>query len=279
MDQLFAQHEQLLGELTSYGRKHSSRTKPQSILKAVLPLATLVKYQGHAKAQPLLHALLGGKPTDQSTTFGDLAEYFPNHHSGADQPVRLTHWAPRKEFDLLPDMLYTYSSLPYAVIAAEIDKWPYERKLTAFEAYLKQHGQSLHSALSKAHYSWDILYDCRTIYDLLQLQAVENVSLQALTPRHGYDVPAIIEEAGLTDAYLASFDLSLKLYSQLQQAGLTDAAQYATLQGHKLRCHLSLSAQQAVQLFKAKTTTAVVDLLKLMDQTMADKHPILAEKL
>jgi thymidylate synthase ThyX len=200
-----------------------------------------------------------------------------------DQPVTLVDYWPRNELDLVPDMLYQDSALSLKDIQQEVAAWPYDKKLAVFEAYMGERLNRRHRpgrALEKAHYSWDLLCDYGIFRDLQRHRMVDDLNWQQLSPRYGYDVPQLIEDAGLTDQFEKCFDLSLQLYSLLQAAGYQLEAQYATLLGHKMRWKVTFNAREAFQLLELRTSPqghpGYRKLCKEMYEKLADVHPLLA---
>src|SRR5581483_11269210 len=145
-----------------------------------------------------------------------LAEaYLPGGHTTDAEPVTLTSFWPRNELDLVPDMLYEFSDQPLKAIEKTVDAWSYAKKAEVFGTYMGERLNRRHRpgrALEKAHYSWDLVCDYGIFRDLQRHRMVDDLEWQQLTPRHGYEVPELIEEAGLTDDFLQCFDLSLGLY-------------------------------------------------------------------
>ncbi len=202
-------------------------------------------------------------------------EFLSQNHIGEQASVQLTAVWPRNENDLVADMLYAHSNLPLATIADRIGGWPFSRKLAVFEAYLSDAHPG--PVLEKAHYSWDLLSPYTTILKLQPLPA-EGLLIQPLTPRYGYDIPELIEEAGLSDTFEKCFDLSLELYSELQAAGHQLEAQYATLQGHNQRWQMTHNALQARTLQELPNPEPEVKkLLIAMRQKLTEVHPALTE--
>ncbi len=163
---------------------------------------------------------------------GLAKKYLPAKHADASaDPVTLVDFWPKNELLLVADMLYEHSNMPLEELQAAVSDWPYERKAEVFKAYMGERLNRRHRpgrALEKAHYSWDLVCDYGIFRDLQRHRMVDDMNWQLLTPRYGYDVPQLIEEAGLTDQFEACFDTSLKLYSALQKAGYKLEAQYAT---------------------------------------------------
>lgn len=210
----------------------------------------------------------------------------PEVHAGQSDAVQLTDVWPRNEFDLIPDMLYEFSTLPLAEIRKEVATWPYDKKADVFDAYIGERLNRRHRpgrALEKAHYSWDLVCDYGIFRDLQRHRMVDDLEWQPLTPRHGYDVPQIVEDAGLSDKFEKCFDLSLKLYSLLQQNGFAHEAQYATLLGHRMRWKVTYNARAAFHIHELRTSpqghTGYRKLIKAMHDKLAETHPMLASAM
>ena len=201
-------------------------------------------------------------------------------------PVDLiSHW-PSNELDLVADMLYEHSDLPLRAIQKEVDTWDYSKKEEAFNAYMGERLNRRHKpgrAMEKAHYAWDLVCDYGIFRDLQRHRMVDDLTWQQLTPRYGYDVPELVEEAGLTDQFQHWFDLSLKLHSILIDAGLENEAQYATLLGHKMRWKIMYNARQAFHFHELRTTPhghpGYRKLVREMHEKVAEKHPLIASAI
>jgi dTMP kinase len=214
-------------------------------------------------------------------------EYLPdNHASDATEAVSLVDYWPKNELSLVPDMLYEHSNLSLEQLQAEVNTWPYDRKTAVFQAYMGERLNRRHRpgrALEKAHYSWDLVCDYGIFRDLQRHRMVDDMNWQLLTPRYGYEVPKLVEEAGLTDQFEACFDRSLQLYSALQKAGYALEAQYATLLGHRMRWKVTYNARQAFHLHELRTTSqghpGYRKLVLQMHEKLAEVHPLLAESM
>ena len=218
----------------------------------------------------------------------DLAkEYLPdNHASASQQAVKLVDFWPKNELLLVPDMLYEHSNLSLEELQIEVNAWPYDKKTAVFKAYMGERLNRRHRpgrALEKAHYSWDLICDYGIFRDLQRHRMVDDMNWQLLTPRYGYEIPQLVEDAGLVDDFEACFDLSLKLYSLLQQHGYALEAQYATLLGHKMRWKVTYNAREAFHLHELRTSPqghpGYRKLVQQMHETLAEVHPLLADAM
>jgi len=210
----------------------------------------------------------------------------PGQYSADHEPVKLVSVWPRNELDLVPDILYEQSSLSLEEIKKAVDTWPIGKKIEAFETYMGERLNRRHRpgrALEKAHYSWDLFCDYGIFRDLQRHRIVDAIEWQTLTVRYGFDVPDLVEEADLTDLFEECFDISTKLFSDLQAAGYELEAQYATLLGHKMRWKITYNAREAFHLHELRTSPQghpgyrklVID----MHEKVAQVHPMLAEAM
>ena len=209
-----------------------------------------------------------------------------NYAANQAEAVTLTDVWPKSELSLVPDMLYEHSNLPLEDIRADVTTWTYEKKAAVFTAYIGERLNRRHRpgrALEKAHYSWDLVCDYGIFRDLQRHRIVDDLEWQLLTPRLGYDVPALVEEAGLSESFEAAFDVSLALHSALQQAGYALEAQYATLLGHKMRWKVTYNAREAFHLHELRTSPqghpGYRKLVQQMHEKLAEVHPMLAEAM
>lgn len=214
-------------------------------------------------------------------------EYLPDNYAASyTEPVTLTDYWPRNELDLVPDMLYEQSNLTLSELKRTIDTWPYQRKADIFTAYLGDRisrQQLPGRAIEKAHYNWDMMTDYATFRDMLRHRIVDDLSWQELTPRNGYEVPSLIEDAGLADQFEACFDISLELHSTLQAAGFPVEAQYATLMGHRMRWIATYNAREAFHVHEPQSSLSqsaeTNRVINQMHEKLAEIHPVLADAM
>lgn len=205
--------------------------------------------------------------------------------SGSDDATLVDYW-PKNELDLVADMLYEHSDLSLNEIKEQVKSWTYDQKLEVFKTYIGDRYNRRHKpgrALEKAHYSWDLVCDYGIFRDLQRHRIVDDLEWQLLSPRHGYEIPKIVEDAGLSDKFEECFDISLKLYSDLQAKGYIQEAQYATLLGHRMRWKLTYNAREAFHLHELRTSPqghpGYRKLVKEMHDKLAEVHPVIASSM
>ncbi|MCA9328547.1 FAD-dependent thymidylate synthase, partial [Candidatus Saccharibacteria bacterium] len=209
-------------------------------------------------------------------------EMLPATHTSESKPVDLVAYWPKNELDLVADMLYEHSNLSLREIQDSVASWSYDEKEKVFQAYMGERLNRRHKpgrAIEKAHYAWDIVCDYGIFRDLQRHRMVDDLTWQDLTPRYGYDVPELVEQAGLTEQFQHCFDLSLELHSILVAAGYEKEAQYATLLGHKMRWKITMNARQSFHFNELRTTPhghpGYRKLVREMHEKLAEKHPLL----
>lgn len=212
------------------------------------------------------------------------ADMLPDSYSASDQPVTLTDWWPKNELDLVADMLYEHSQLSLEEIRQVVNGWKYDAKAKVIQTYIGDRLNRRHKpgrALEKAHYSWDILCDYGIFRDLQRHRIVDDMEWQKLTPRYGYEIPSLVDEAGLSELYEQCFDKSLELYSYLQTNGFDLASQYAVLLGHRMRWKVTYNAREAFHLHELRTSPqghpGYRKLVKQMHEKLCEVHPLIGE--
>jgi thymidylate kinase/thymidylate synthase ThyX len=213
--------------------------------------------------------------------------YVSNQHASTAKSaaVQLVDIWPRNEFDLLPDMLYEDSNLSLKELQQTVATWPYDKKLEVFTAYMGDRKDKQHvpgRALEKVHYSWDLMCEYDVFRALQRHHMVDDLEWQMLTPRYGYNMPSLIEEAGLEEQFEGCFDISLRLYSLLQEKGYEAEAQYVTLLGHKLRWKVIYNAREAFHLHE--NTGGYVDpryrqFVLAMHEKLSEAHPVIGQAM
>jgi thymidylate synthase ThyX len=213
-------------------------------------------------------------------------ELLPAGHTAPGEPVSLVSYTLRNELDIVADMLYEHSDLPLEQLQLEVSKWDYDRKVSVFNAYMGERLNRRHRpgrALEKIHYSFDIVSDYGVFKALQRHRMVDDMNWQEVSPRLGYEIPKLVEQAGLTDQFERCFELSLDLYSQIQTKHGHLLAQYAVLQGHNVRWKVTLNAREAFQMLELRTGPqghpTYRKVAQQMFQKIAEIHPLLAEAM
>ncbi len=190
--------------------------------------------------------------------------------------VKLTSATPKNEFDTIPDILFSESTLSYSELIRKCDELSYSEK----ESVLAQpHTQDLR--LSKSvQYMFDVISDISTLSAYAAAQ-IGSYSSQHVSPHYSYRHPKSVSDALCDDLYIEMHDLSFELYQLLHEAGYPEEAQYASLTGHRVRTRITLTLDELVRLKSNSLGQTENKQLKNLIDEMADQisetHPILSK--
>lgn len=231
-------------------------------------------------------AMIAYRANTYSSVKEKAQKLLPEHHAPETEDVTLVDYWPKNELSLVAGMLYEHSGLSLEQIKSETASWTYNQRVEVFKAYVGERLNRRHKpgrAIENAHYSFDLMCDYGIFRDLQRHRMVDDLEWQQLTPRYGFDVPELVERAGLTDQFESCFDISLGLYSELQAAGYQLEAQYATLLGHRMRWRITYNAREAFHLHELRTSPqghpGYRKLVKKMHEKVAEVHPLMAESM
>ncbi|TAH32185.1 hypothetical protein EYC59_06105 [Candidatus Saccharibacteria bacterium] len=205
-----------------------------------------------------------------------IDELLPPNYTPTGQAVQLVRYSPRNELDLTLDVVYPRTDLSFETLENTISFWSYEQKVNALATGLQT---ARAETLANAYYSFDLTTSFASVQALRSLSTLAASTHQTYTPRLGYDVPKLVEDAGVADTYEQCFDLSLELHSAIYAAKGAALAQYAVLHGHNVREKLTLSADSMLGLLAATTrqnNPALQHLIRQMHEQITEVHPLLA---
>jgi hypothetical protein len=212
-----------------------------------------------------------------------VSKYLPKVKVDADDSLTLNQYSPRNEINLIDDLLYVHADISGQTLRKVTDKIPYDKKLELYtselESLLTQNKNNI-SVLDKLVYEFDVITDYAILCELHREKIIKNINWQELTPRHGFAIPLLVDDAGALEDFEQAFAICLNLYSSLQTDHL-QFAQYATLLGHKQRARLMLSGADIMQIYKfcqqSETYPGMHDLLQKICDRIAEVHPIFFE--
>ena len=100
------------------------------------------------------------------------------------------------------------------------------------------------------------------------------IEWQPLTPYHGYEMPAAIDEAGLTARYAEAMERSAELYAALVDT-FDDQAAYAVSLGYRVRYVMQMNAREAMHLCELRSSPQGHPTYRRIAQAM---HTEIAER-
>ncbi len=190
--------------------------------------------------------------------------------------VALVDFDPDAETDLVVGMLYPHSDLPEPQLRRAVEAMGVEDRLRVVRAYTGNRTNRRHRpgrALERVRYRFDICSDYGAFRDL-QRHRLLTIEWQDLSPRHGYDTPPEIADAGAERVWHGTLAREEALWSRLHP-DLPAQAQYAVGFAHKLRYSMQLNARAAMQMIELRTTPQGHPSYRRICQRM---HTLIAEQ-
>ncbi len=218
---------------------------------------------------------------DNEAAILNLAKkYLPTTHMGENSPVTLLDYWPKDELSIVPEILFKHSKLPLHEIEQKVSCWSIEKKLEVFNAYVGNrlnYRQKPGRALEKIHYEWQIFGRYAEMRDLQRHRIVDLMEWQRLTTKLGYEIPKLVTEAGLEEKFHECFRLSETLFNYMNNAGMEEEAQYATLLGHRMRYRFIINAREAFHIHELRTQPQghpmYREIVKEMHRQLTEVHP------
>ncbi len=190
--------------------------------------------------------------------------------------VTLLDWDPEGEDKLLAAMLYPHTDLPEDQVRRRVAELGPDERDAVVAAYVGQRGNRRHKpgrALERIFYRFDVCSDYGAFRDL-QRHRMLTIEWQALSPRHGYDVPAPVVDAGCAGRYDEAMGISAGLYDALAGHAPHQAA-YAVALAYRVRYVIQLNAREAMHLLELRTTPQGHPSYRRVAQEM---HRLIAEQ-
>jgi hypothetical protein len=172
-------------------------------------------------------------------------------------PVTLVDFDPDGEDKLLAAMLYPHVDLPEDQVLARVRTLSGGEREAVVAAYVGDRRNRRHKpgrGLERLSYRFDVLSDYGAFRDL-QRHRMLTIQWQALSPRHGYDVPPDVAEAGLGPAFAEAMERSAALYEAMVPR-FPESAAYAVALAYRIRYSIDMNAREAMHMLELRTGPA-----------------------
>ncbi len=139
-------------------------------------------------------------------------------------------------------------------VAERVARLGAEEKRSLLRAYVGDRTNRRHRpgrAFERTGYRFDVVTDYGAFRDL-QRHRMLTIDWQPLGTRLGYDVPDVVEEAGLSDRYVASLERSRQLHEALVPSFPVESA-YAVALGYRIRYTMQMNAREAMHLLELRS--------------------------
>ena len=191
--------------------------------------------------------------------------------------VVLTDFDPEGEVMLVAAALYPVTDLPDDQLLEIARRMSGEERAQVLKAYVGERTNRRHKpgrAFERTGYRFDITCDYGAFRDL-QRHRLLTTEWQALSPRHGYEIPPEIEAAAALEDWERTMAESATVWEELKTTGLRDAAQYAVSMAYRIRFVMHMNAREAMHVIELRTTPQGHPVYRRICQQM---HRLIAER-
>jgi len=168
--------------------------------------------------------------------------------------VTLVDFDPRGEEKVLAAICAPLTGRSEEEVLRRMGQLGAEDRLALLRAYVGERTNRRHRpgrAFERTDYRFDVVTDYGAFRDL-QRHRMLTIEWQPLGPGLGYDVPGTVEEAGLTDRYVASLERSRELHEAMAPSFPVEAA-YAVALAFRLRYSMQMNAREAMHLTELRS--------------------------
>jgi thymidylate synthase ThyX len=205
-----------------------------------------------------------------------VARLFDGDEPEPRPAVILTDFDPEGEDKVLAAICYPHATLPEDQVLARVRRLSADERVGLLQAYVGDRRNRRHKpgrAFERVGYRFDVLADYGAFRDL-QRHRMLTIEWQALSPRHGYEVPEAVSEAGLADRFDSAMGRSADLHDALV-GRFPQHAPYAVALAYRLRFVMQMNAREAIHLLELRTSPQGHPAYRQVCQEM---HRLIAEE-
>jgi hypothetical protein len=161
-------------------------------------------------------------------------------------------------------------------VAGRVARLGAEEKRSLLRTYVGERSNRRHRpgrAFERTGYRFDVVTDYGAFRDL-QRHRMLTIEWQPLGTRLGYDVPEVVEDAGLSERYVASLERSRQLGEELAPAFPVESV-YAVALAYRIRYTLQMNAREAMHLIELRSGAQGHPSYRWVAQEM---HRLIAER-
>jgi thymidylate synthase ThyX len=169
--------------------------------------------------------------------------------------VTLTDFDPDGEIKVVAAALYPGSDFPDDRLLTLARRMTPMERATVLRAAIGERSNRRHRpgrAFERTAYRFDVLTDYGAFRDL-QRHRLLTIDWQGLTPRHGYNEPEAVAEAGVLEPWRQVVEASADLHDAVAAAGWKAAAAYAVAMAYRVRFYMDMNAREAMHVIELRT--------------------------
>jgi thymidylate synthase ThyX len=208
-----------------------------------------------------------------------VSRLWPDGHepeTDVSAQVTLDDWDPEGEDKVIAAICFPHLSLSEAEALRRVRALGTDDKRALVRAYVGERTNRRHRpgrAFERTDYRFDIVSDYGAFRDL-QRHRMLSIEWQPLTPRLGYDVPEIVDEAGLTAEFASSLARCEDLYETMVPT-FPEQAPYAVGLAYRIRYVMQMNAREAMHVLELRSGQQGHPVYRRVVQQM---HHLIAER-
>jgi len=174
---------------------------------------------------------------------------------GAEESVRLLDFDPEGELKVLAAMCFPHSTRSERDLLVAVGRLSAEERGAIVTAYVGERRNRRHRpgrALERTDYRFEIVSDYGAFRDL-QRHRMLTIEWQPLSTELGYEVPEVVEEAGLSTPFVDSLERARDLHDLLK-TNFPLQASYAVALAFRIRYVMQLNAREAMHLIELRSS-------------------------
>jgi thymidylate synthase ThyX len=190
--------------------------------------------------------------------------------------VTLVDWDPDGEDKVLAAICYPHTHLSEEQILDKVRRLPAEDRVALMRAYVGARTNRRHKpgrAFERTGYRFDVLGDYGAFRDL-QRHRMLTIEWQNLSPRHGYELPDAVADAGVAARFDDALERSAALHDALA-ADFPEQAAYAVSLAYRMRYVMQMNAREAMHLCELRSSPQGHPSYRRIAQAM---HTCIAEQ-
>ena len=195
----------------------------------------------------------------------------------ADDEVTLSDFDPDGEVKVVAAALYAGSNLAHERLLDLARAMSTEERIRVLRNYVGERENRRHRpgrAFEHATYTFDVLSDYGAFRDL-QRHRMLTLDWQALSTRHGYNRPDVIEELGALSEWERVMDEAADLCEQLTGDYSSLVAQYPVSMAYRIRFYMQMNAREAMHVIELRTAPQGHPAYRRVCQKM---HQLIAQR-
>jgi thymidylate synthase ThyX len=214
---------------------------------------------------------------DTEAATGEVVrDFWPPQAPQPGARVSLSDFDPEGEDKVLAAICYSHTNLGDEELIRRVRALSPAQRVELVASYVGSRGNRRHRpgrAFERTDYRFDVVSDYGAFRDL-QRHRLLSIEWQPLGTDLGYEVPELVEEAGLQDRFVESLERSRALHDALARY-FPEMCGYAVALAYNIRFTMQMNAREAMHVLELRSTSQGHPAYRRVAQEM---HRLIAEE-